>query len=101
MPRAFVYRMGICIWGLACPRIFRLLQLPRGLRAVVVDRWILDTGSGHDLVDERQVSGISATQYRKAHATLQAAGGRMGSAMQVVELGEGIAPWCSNPRLLS
>ena len=75
--------------------------------SVAVNRWTLDTGSGHDLVDERQVSGISSIHYRKANATLQRPGERCVSIGKFPcrsrELDEDIVPLVlkSTPAVLS
>ena len=93
--------MGSCI-----PKDLQALAATPGT-SVAVNRWILDTGSGHDLVDERQVSGISTIHYRKANATLQTAGGKVHVdwevPMQVEELDEDIVPLVlkSTPAVLS
>ena len=106
MPLMSVYKKGTCIWVLVSRRTSQR-WLPTPGASVAVNRWILDTGSGHDLVDEKQVSSISSIHYRKANATLQTAGGKVHVEwevpMQVEELDEDIVPLVlkSTPAVLS
>ena len=106
MPSMSVYKKGTCIWVPCVPEDLPALAATPGA-SVAVNRWILDTGSGHDLVDEKQVSSISSIHYRKANATLQTAGGKVHVEwevpMQVEELDEDIVPSVlkSTPAVLS